>query len=222
MTVLMRSALAALMMLLTTAIQADTARFVAGIEYQEILPAQQTRAPAGKIEVVEVFGYSCPHCYRLEPELKKWLQKKPANVHFFRMPAQFNQKWEILAGAYFVAESLDMIDKVHLDIFKEIHDKKNKLDSVDKMAAFFLRYGVTREKYVKVLNSFSVRSRQAHAKGMEQRYGVRSVPTIIINGKYRTSETMAGNKKDMFAVIEELVAMEVKAQQKQQAPAKTK
>jgi len=193
------------------------ADFVAGIEYQEIIPAQQTTAPAGKVEVVELFWYGCSHCYRMEPALKKWLANKPANVHFVRMPAQLNKGWEIHAGAYFVAEALGIVDKVHEPIFKAIHanrkpHSKPKLMKVDELAAFFLKFGVSREKFMKIYNSFSTRNKLAHARGMGQRYGARSVPTFIVNGKYRTNETMAGgHKKDMFAVIDKLIADESKA-----------
>jgi len=193
----------------------SAAEFVAGIEYQEVIPAQQTTAPKGKVEVVEVFWYGCSHCYRMEPSLKKWLKTKPANVHFVRMPAQFNKGWAVHAGAYYVAESLGLVDKVHEPIFKEIHGnrkphQKSNLSTVDQLAAFFIKFGVSREKFMKIYNSFSVKSKLAHAKGMVQRYGARSVPTFIVNGKYRTNETMAGGKKEMFDVINELVAAESK------------
>ncbi len=221
MRLLLRSLMAVMLFLQVAGSHADTPRFVTGIEYQEIIPAQQTRAPQGKIEVVELFWYGCPHCYRLEPELEKWLKSKPENIFYYRMPAQFNKHWEIHAAAYYTAESLGLEDKMHMDFFKEIHDKRNRLENVDQLAAFFLRYGVSRDKFLKVFNSFAVRSRQAHAKGMGQRYGARSVPTIVINGKFRTNETMAGSKKDMFAVIEELVAAEARAQQAKPAAAKS-
>lgn len=215
MMLLMRPLLAIALLLPVTFSYADTSRFVAGIEYQEIIPAQQTRAPKGKIEVVELFWYGCPHCYRLEPELEKWLKNKPANIDFIRMPAQFNKNWEIHAAAFYTAESLGLGEKTHKAIFKEMHEKKKRMSTVDELAAFFLRYEVSREKFMKVFNSFAVRNRQAHAKGMGQRYGAHSVPAFVINGKYRTNETMAGSKKDMFAVIEELVRKEAATQEKQ-------
>lgn len=216
MTVLMRPLMVVALLLQVTFSYADTSRYVTGIEYQEIIPAQQTQAPKGKVEVVELFWYGCPHCYRLEPELEKWLKTKPDNIDFIRMPAQFNKNWEIHAAAYYTAESLGLVEKTHTAIFKEMHEKKKRLDTVDELAAFFLRYGVSRDKFIKVFNSFAVRNRQAHAKGMGQRYGAHSVPTFVINGKYRTNETMAGSKKEMFAVIEELVQVEAEAMKQKQ------
>ena len=191
---------------------ADVPPYVTGIEYQEIIPAQHSTAPAGKIEVVELFWYGCSHCYRLEPELKKWLKNKPKNIHFVRMPAQFNPQWELHAGAYYTAQALGIIDKTHTDTFKEIHEKRNRLATVDALAAFYLRYGISRDNFMKVYESPAVRNRKAHAKGMVQRYGAKSVPTFVINGKYRTNESLAGSKPEMFAVIEALVAAEAKLQ----------
>ena len=215
MKLLLRSALLA-MLLQAAGSFADTAQFVTGIEYQEIIPAQHTRAPNGKIEVVELFWYGCSHCYRLEPKLDEWLKNKPGNIHFVRMPAQFNKQWELHAQAYYTAKALGVVDKSHADFFKEIHEKRNRLSTPDALAAFYLRYGVSRDKFMKVFNSPSIRNRAAHAKGMVQRFGAHSVPAFVINGKFRTNETMAGSKKELFAVIEELVATEARAQQAKQ------
>jgi len=205
---LRQSFLGFLFLLPAMSLQADTASFVTGIEYQEIFPAQNTTAPAGQIEVVELFWYGCPHCGHLEPHLKAWLKKKPANVFFVRIPAQFNKGWPLHAAAYYTAVSLGLEDKMHEAFFKEIHEKKNHLSNVDQLAAFFEKFGVKREKFLKVFNSFSVKSKMAHARAVARRYGARSVPTFVINGKYRTNSTMAGSRDAMFKVIEELVKLE--------------
>jgi len=195
-------------MLPVMSLQADTASFVTGIEYQEIYPAQNTVAPTGQIEVVELFWYGCPHCGRLEPHLKTWLKNKPANVHFVRIPAQFNKGWPLHAAAYYTAESLGLLDKMHEAFFIEIHEKHNKLSNVDQLAVFFSKFGVEREKFLKVFNSFAIKNKLAYARAVAKRYGARSVPAFVINGKYRTNETMAGSRDAMFKVIEELVGLE--------------
>jgi thiol:disulfide interchange protein DsbA len=45
--------------------------------------------PAGKVEVVEFFGYWCPHCYSFEPFLEAWARKLPPDVAFRRIPVVF-------------------------------------------------------------------------------------------------------------------------------------
>ena len=44
------------------------AEYTEGIEYERLASPVPT-VDANKVEVVELFWYGCPHCYRLEPHL---------------------------------------------------------------------------------------------------------------------------------------------------------
>jgi len=199
--------LSSLILFLPLAVQ--SASIVEGFEYKRIVPAQQTQAPVGKIEVVELFWYGCPHCYRFEPSLKKWLKNKPADVVFIRIPAQMNPGWVIHAQAYYTAEALGVSDKMHEKFFDAMHNKKRKLKTTDEIAALFVENGISRDKFDKVFNSFGVKTKMANARGMVQRYGATSVPTMIVNGKYRTDATTAGGShKDLINVIDFLTNKE--------------
>lgn len=187
----------------------QSAKIIEGFEYKRIVPAQQTQAAAGQIEVVELFWYGCPHCYRFEPTLSKWLQSKPQDVVFRRIPAQLNKGWVIHAQAYYAAEALGVTDKMHHSMFEAMHKSKRKLKTVDEIAALFVENGISREKFDNAFNSFGVKTKMANARGMQQRYGAHSVPTIVINGKYRSDSTMAGGThKDLINVVNFLINKE--------------
>ncbi len=180
-----------------------------GIEYQLVVPPQPTRVPEGKIEVLELFWYGCPHCYAFEPYLQKWLENKPADVAFRRMPAQLNPGWKIHAAAYYVAEELGILDKVHEALFDAMHKEHKRLDTVDALADFFSQYGVTRESFMAAYNSFAVRVKMSHSEQQVRRYGVTGVPSVIVAGKYRTSASMAGGSFDsLLKVVDYLVDKE--------------
>jgi len=203
----MKYILAGLALLLPLTVQ--SASIVEGFEYKRIVPAQQTQVPAGKIEVVELFWYGCPHCYRFEPSLQKWLKDKPDDVVFRRIPAQMNPGWVIHAQAFYTAEALGVADKMHHKIFDAMHKSKRKLKTTDEIAALFVENGISREKFDKAFNSFGVKTKMANARGMVQRYGAHSVPTIIINGKYRSDATMAGGThQDLINVVNFLINKE--------------
>ena len=51
-----------------------------GKDYRTLSQRAPVDAPAGKIEVVEFFWYSCPHCHSFEPALEAWSRKLPADV----------------------------------------------------------------------------------------------------------------------------------------------
>lgn len=184
--------------------------FDEGIEYQRITPAQPTRAPAGKVEVVELFWYGCPHCYTFEPHLQKWLDSKPEGVAFRRIPAQLNPHWQIHALAYYVAEELGVLDRAHHDLFHALQEEKRKLATLDALAGFFQeKYGVERQRFMEAANSFAVRAKMTHGARQVQRYGASSVPSMVVAGKYLTTAPMAGGSYEgLLKVVEHLVEKE--------------
>ncbi len=183
------------------AVQAETEGYV------ELSPAQPTQDP-NKIEVIEFFWYGCPHCYNFEPVLSKWLETKPENVTFIRLPAIFSQLWQDHAKAFYTAEALGVTDKVHADFFDAIQNKKQKLRTEEQLAAFFAAHGVSETDFKNAFNSFMVDTKVRQAKAMAPRYGVTGVPAIIINGKYKTNGPIAKSHENMIEVINRLIKKE--------------
>ena len=186
-----------------------SADFVEGQHYTRIDPAQPTSTP-DKVEVVEVFWYGCPHCYRLEPYVKRWLKTKPDNVEFVRMPGIFSPRWMIHARAYYTAEVLGVVDKLHDPIFEAIHGARQPLNTQDEIMALFKEHGVSEEDFKRVFLSFAVDSKMRRASEMTMRYDIDGVPALIVNGKYRTSASQAGSNAAVFQVVDYLVALESK------------
>jgi protein dithiol oxidoreductase (disulfide-forming) len=174
--------------------------------YEAISPAQPTANPA-KIEVIEFFWYGCPHCYTFEPSLTAWLKTKPETVEFFRLPAIFNDQWGKHAKAYFTAEALGVVDKVHADLFDAVQEKK-EVESEDQLAKFFATHGVKEAEFREAYNSFMVDSKMRQAPALAAKYGITGVPAIVINGKYRTNGTLAGSQEKMIDVINTLIKKE--------------
>jgi len=185
-----------------------------GEGYATITPAQPTQDP-DKVEVIEFFWYGCPHCYRLEPYLAEWLKKLPANVQFIRQPAVFGPRWMPQARAYFTAEALGVVDKIHADMFDALQNRHRPLSSEEELAEFFEEHGVDKDQFHQAYHSFIVDTKMRQAGAMSARYGVSGVPTIIINGKYKTSGTLAKNFPNLIAVMDYLIAAESKQQGKE-------
>jgi protein dithiol oxidoreductase (disulfide-forming) len=175
--------------------------------YEVISPAQPTQH-ADKIEVVEFFWYGCPHCYAFEPELKKWVKAQVKNVEFIRVPAVFNDVWAKHGKAYFTAEALGVVDKVHDDFFDAIQNKKQSLETEDELAKFFVAHGVKEADFRDTYNSFIVDSKMRQTPALASRYGLTGVPAVIINGKYKTNGPLAGSHEKMIEVMTRLVKQE--------------
>jgi len=164
---------------------------MAAKEYEMINPPQPTTSK-DKVEVVELFWYGCPHCFTLEPYVERWLKRKPENVKFVRMPGMFRPSWEIHGRAYYTAEVLGVVDKVHKPMFEAIHEQKRSLSDEASIMALFKANGVSEKDFKRVFRSFAVETKLRRAKDMGQRYGVRGVPALIVNGKYRANDPVPG------------------------------
>lgn len=180
------------------------------VGYETLSPAQPTHNP-DKIEVIEFFWYGCPHCYSFEPILEKWVKSLPKNVEFIRQPAVFSDLWGKHAKAYFTAEALGVVDKIHADFFDALQNKKQNLETEEQLAKFFAEHGVSAEKFHEAYTSFLVDSKVRQATAMAGRYGVTGVPAVIINGKYKTNGPIAGSQEKMIEVINQLIQQESKA-----------
>jgi len=175
--------------------------------YERINPPQPTKS-GEKIEVVEVFWYGCPHCYALEPYLEKWLETKPDDVEFRRIPGVLGRNWLPHARAYFTAEKLGVLDRTHRPMFDAIHVERVDLGNEKKLAGFFKTQGVDRTEFIRVYESEEITDKVKQAFVAGQGYGLTGVPVIIVNGKYRASASTAGGNTKLIEVINMLIEQE--------------
>lgn len=185
-----------------------TGRFEMGVHYLRLSPTQPTSSNPDQVEVAEIFWYGCPHCFNFDPLLERWRTTKPDYVSFVRVPAVWNPLLQLHARAFYTAEALGKSAEMHTAFFEEIHERGNYLDSQEKIATFFGRFGVDAATFNSTFESFAVHSKLQRADELSRRYRIQSVPTIIVNGKYTTDGGQAGSYEDLLALIDELAAAE--------------
>jgi thiol:disulfide interchange protein DsbA len=178
-----------------------------GIHYQAI--ENPRRLDSNKIEVVEIFSYACIHCFNLDPDLEVWVEENQDKIDFVRLPAIQTESWRILARAYYATETLGILENTHLELFHAIHNKRMNLTSVEKLASFLDGKGTTAEQFTQAYNSVEVTNKVTEADRMERRYRVASIPTIIVNGKYRVTTSQQVGRSRILDVVEYLVDQEI-------------
>lgn len=193
-------------------VQAQENAFVEGVHY-ELLDTVQPVQTGDKIEVVEMFWYKCPHCFRLEPFIVEWQKNIPDNVQYVPIPALLGKNWEFDARAYYTFVSLGVIEQLHGKFFLAIHEEKRVIDSVEKLADWAARNGVQRESVIDAFTSFAVENKINFAKVMTRKYGISGVPAIIVDGRYKTAVSQAGSQSKLIEVIDFLIekSIEVRA-----------
>ena len=188
------------LLLLPTAVQAE---FIEGTHYRKLAQAQPVES-GNKIEVREFFWYGCPHCYDIEPYIKKWLKKKPADVEFVLTPGTA-PRWIMHAKTFYALEALGVRDKLHSAFFEAIHKHSRPLNTESSIAAFVAANGVDQDAFLKAYQSFGVHLKVEQAKAIVKSYAISSVPTLVVDGKYVTSARMAGGNAQVTRLLDQLI-----------------
>lgn len=160
--------------------------------------------PKDRIEVTEFFWYGCPHCFDFEPELAAWVKKLPADVSFRRVPAVTpGNKWTSAAQLYYTLEALDLVEKLHGDVFSAIHVDRLRLDDEKILFEWVGKKGVDKKKFSDAWSSSGVQSRIRQARELSQLSGLTGVPAVMVQGRYLA--LTAGNHEELLGNVEQLI-----------------
>jgi len=186
---------------------ASLANAQSGQGYEIIDPPLNTRV-SDKVEVIEYFWFGCPHCFAFEPAINAWKKDKPDYVEFVREAPPLNPSWEAHSRSFYAAELMGVGDKFLEPMFNAIHVGKRTLRSPKQIAKFAGELGIDEEKFSKTMDSFATNTKINQSMQMAQGAGLTGVPSIVINGKYRTGSSQAGSHEGIIRVINELSASE--------------
>lgn len=203
-----RAALALLAALPLACSAAEAPKFKLGEHYHAVRVAQKPANPA-KIEVMEVFAYSCPHCFQFEQPLNQWLAKKPGDVEFVRVPHTLGQPANAVRNkAFYAAQMLGVFEPFHKGLFAAIHGQGRMMATVEEVRELFLKHtGVKAEDFDGAYTGFATDSRFRIGENALREMGIPSVPTMVVNGKYYTNPR-AGGFNEMLAITDFLVEQE--------------
>ncbi|WP_210398264.1 thiol:disulfide interchange protein DsbA/DsbL [Motiliproteus sediminis] len=207
---LKRSAMALVMipLLSTTALAAD---FKEGVHYTK-LPKEVRTADPSKVEVVEMFGYWCPHCNNFERYLGPWKKQQDDSVDFKHIPVVFRGNQEEFARAYYVAKALEVEEQAHPQLFNLIHRQRQWINNKEQLGQFFAGLGVSADDFDKAYSSFAINSQMNWGRKKAGEYRISGVPSMVVNGKYLVTAEKAGGQRQMLEVVDFLVAKEKAAQ----------
>lgn len=214
----MKKLFTALMLLASFSVMAEPQM---GKDFDKTAQAITPDTP-NKIEVIELFWYGCGHCHQMEAPLNAWVKKLPADVTFKRVPGLPNQSWAPMAKAYYAMETLGVLEKLHTPLFEAIHKQKS-LNPTDEKAAIdwvTKQAGLDRKKVEAAFGSFSMNTSLNRAANIFRASGATGVPSLVINGQFITSSTMAGNNYAALSTADYIITNIRADKAKAAAPAK--
>jgi protein dithiol oxidoreductase (disulfide-forming) len=192
------------LMLVSGLARAEGAAEVKG--YANINPPQPTQTP-GKIEVVEVFWYGCPHCHGFDPAINAWIKNLPKEVEFRRMHVVWGEDARVLPNAklFYSLEAMGLLDNLHTKVFDAIHVENQNFNNPDRLFDWIEKQGVNRKEFQNTYSSFGIASKVSKASAMNKAYGGTGVPFLVVDGKYTITTRTAGSNEGMLTVADKLI-----------------
>jgi protein dithiol oxidoreductase (disulfide-forming) len=185
--------------------QAQAQAFKEGTDYLLLDKPAPTEVPAGQVEVVEFFWYSCPHCNAFEPQLEAWTKKAPKDVTLRRVPVSFRPDFEPQQRLFYVLEGIGKVEELHKKVFYAIHVDKQPLNTEAMLTTWAEKQGINKAKFTEMYNSFSVSTKARKATQLQNLYKVDGVPALGVAGHYYTSGDLAKNMDRALQVVDYLV-----------------
>lgn len=207
--ILLAALVAASVFPLAAAPAASTPAPVEGEDYRVIDGGAPFAPVAGKVEVAEVFGYTCGHCARFEPQLAAWKRSLPARAHFVAVPAPFGGHWIPYARAYVAAQALGVADRSHAAMFRALHEERRLPmgnPTAEEIASFYTAYGVPVARFVAAYNAPSVDAQLARARDFITHSGIDGTPSVVVAGRYHV---LGRNAADTLRIARWLVDREL-------------
>lgn len=177
-----------------------------GRDYRSLDKRVPMQSPPGKIEVIEFFWYSCPHCNAFEPRLETWIKKLAPDVALRRAPVAFRDSFVPQQRLFYTLEAMGKIEDVHRKVFHAIHVERQALDKQESITAWAEKQGLDKAKFTELYNSFSVQTKARRAAQLQNEFKVQGVPSLGIAGRYYTDGSMAGTMERALQVTDYLIA----------------
>lgn len=159
-----------------------------------------TAAPG--VEIAEVFAYSCPHCWELQPALEAWKGSLPKGVRLTYVPAAYSIE-DPFARAYFAAEQAGAAARLHEALYRAVHVDGTlaRNATIDELAAWFGQHGLdpARMRATMLAPAMDARMRAAHDFALRSQ--IPGTPTLVVAGRYRV---VARTRDDSLRIARQL------------------
>jgi thiol:disulfide interchange protein DsbA len=180
--------------------------FRSGKDYITLERPVATEAGNGKIEVLEFFWYSCPHCNQFEPAFEQWAKNAAKDVVVRRVPVAFRDDFVPQQRLYFTLEAMNLVEKMHIRVFTAIHGEKQMLNTDATVLAWAEKQGIDKAKFEQAYKSFGVATKAKRAVQLQNDFKIEGVPSLGVAGRYYIDGTLAGSMPRALQVADALIA----------------
>jgi thiol:disulfide interchange protein DsbA len=180
--------------------------FKAGKDYMVLERPVPTDVGPGKVELLEFFWYSCPHCNKFEPTFAQWIKEAPKDVTVRRVPIAFRDDFAPQQRLFYTLEAMDLLGSLHGKVFHAVHEERLPLNTEATILAWIEKQGVDKAKFSDIFKSFAVTAKIKKAVQLQNEFRIEGVPSLGVAGRFYIDGGTAGSMERALKVAESLIA----------------
>jgi protein dithiol oxidoreductase (disulfide-forming) len=180
--------------------------FKAGKDYMVLERPVPTDVGPGKVELLEFFWYSCPHCNKFEPTFAQWVKDAPKDVTVRRVPVAFRDDFAPQQRLFYTLEAMDLLGSLHGKVFHAVHEERLPLNTEATILAWIDKQGVDKAKFSDIFKSFAVTAKIKKAVQLQNEFRIEGVPSLGVAGRFYIDGGTAGSMERALKVAESLIA----------------
>ena len=163
----------------------ETVSLAVGTDFTIYPTARPTTATPDRVEIVYFFWYGSPWAREIDRELRVWAKTRPYSVKLLPAPVIFNARHEIFgARVFFALDLLGKEEEISPLLLEAVSQKQLDFNSVPAVIQWMEQRGIPKKQFLDALDDPRTKAHTVHVKDVMKTYGVQSVPTVVINGKY--------------------------------------
>lgn len=167
-----------------------------------VVAEEETAEPT----VTEYFSLFCGHCFQFEGLIPGFKNGLPKGTNFKKSHVTYLPKGNDVVGqgivrAFVAMEKLGKRAELSKAFFIKIHLEQQNIASLDDVKQVFLDNEVSEADYNKAFNDPEVIAEAARMSEAWQKKGVDSVPTMVINGKYRLNMNSVKSLEELNSLV---------------------
>lgn len=198
-------------------------RFQEGRHYVQVEVPQATGlAPAGKIEVTEVFSYICSGCNGYQDQIEQLKAKLPADAVLNYVHAGFNTNWPVFQRAHLAAQQLGIADRNHARLFNAIWRTaefpyfdpatgrpRNPAPVIRDFARFYASGGgVTENQFAQRAAAPAMDETVKRTDALIRGWQIPSTPALVVAGRYLINLDAVSTSADLASLTNFLISLE--------------
>jgi len=161
----------------------------------EVIGSTEGLKGSSQVELIELFNYSCGHCYKFLETSKKLRKKYGSKLFHKKFPIYWGDQTAYPAMAFYISDSVGMEEKFTQELFDTNFKLNINIFRARVIKLLARDYGIDKEM-TSGMESKKIEAKVNKGLQMARDFKANETPTIIINKVLKVTPSISGGSVD--------------------------